>query len=110
MLFLSTHPDSFIKEMRLAAIKWFEIGQISQAKAAELADVNRQQFINALSRFQVSPILGVLLFAKKNGKIKQIKPLLIQLQNVGLRINTKLIDEALKLAEEKGTSKFADIA
>jgi len=25
-------------------------------KAAELADVNRQQFINALSRFQVSPI------------------------------------------------------
>jgi len=54
---LRTHPDSFIKEMRLAAaIKWFEIGQISQAKAAELADVNRQQFINALSRFQVSPI------------------------------------------------------
>ncbi len=26
---LRTHPDSFIKEMRLAAaIKWFEIGQI----------------------------------------------------------------------------------
>ncbi len=54
---LRTHPDGFIKEMRLAAaIKWFEIGKISQAKAAELADVNRQQFINALSRFQVSPI------------------------------------------------------
>jgi len=45
--------------------------------------------------------LGVLLLAKKNGKIAQIKPLLTQLQNVGLRINTKLIDEALRLAEEK---------
>ncbi|MCK5522590.1 MAG: DUF3368 domain-containing protein [Thiomargarita sp.] len=44
--------------------------------------------------------LGVLLLAKKNGKIAKIKPLLTQLQNVGLRINMKLIDEALKLAEE----------
>jgi predicted HTH domain antitoxin len=54
---LRTHPDTFVKEMRLAAaIKWFEIGQISQAKAAELAGISRQQFINNLSRFQVSPI------------------------------------------------------
>ena len=54
---LKTHPDNFIKEMRLAAaIKWFELGQLSQAKAAELAELSRQQFIEALSRYHVSPI------------------------------------------------------
>ncbi len=54
---LRTDPKHFVEEMRLAAaIKWFEIGQISQGKAAELAQMSRQQFIEALSRFQVSPI------------------------------------------------------
>jgi predicted HTH domain antitoxin len=54
---LRTHPNNFIKEMRLAAaVKWFEIGKISQAKAAELAGISRQEFIDALSNFQVSPI------------------------------------------------------
>jgi len=51
-------------------------------------------------KISVRGTLGVLLLAKKHGKIAQIRPLLTQLQNVGLRINTKLIDEALKLAEE----------
>lgn len=54
---LRTHPNNFIKEMRLAAaVKWFEIGKISQAKAAELAGISRQEFIDALSNFQVSSI------------------------------------------------------
>ena len=54
---LRTNPNNFIKEMRLAAaIKWFEIGKISQAKAAELAGISRQEFIDSLSNFQVSPI------------------------------------------------------
>ncbi len=54
---LRTNPSNFIKEMRLAAaVKWFEIGKISQAKAAELAGISRQEFIDALSNFQVSPI------------------------------------------------------
>jgi predicted HTH domain antitoxin len=52
---LRTPPDTFIKEMRLAAaVKWFEIGQVSELNAAELAGISRQQFIEALPRYQVS--------------------------------------------------------
>jgi predicted HTH domain antitoxin len=48
---------TLVTEMRLAAaVKWFELGLISQAKAAELAGLSRQEFINSLGRFQVSPI------------------------------------------------------
>lgn len=54
---LRTTPKDFVKQMRLAAaVKWYETGLISQAKGAELADLSRQAFINALSRFGVSPI------------------------------------------------------
>jgi predicted HTH domain antitoxin len=53
---LKTTPESFVSEMRLAAsIKWFEAGIISQAKGAEIAGVSRQAFIDAMSRFNVSP-------------------------------------------------------
>jgi predicted HTH domain antitoxin len=42
--------------MRLAAaVKWYEIEMISQAKAAEIAGVSRQEFLEALARFNVSP-------------------------------------------------------
>jgi len=42
--------------MRLAAaVKWYEIGTISQSKAAEIAGISRYEFLEALSRFQVSP-------------------------------------------------------
>lgn len=53
---LRTSPDDFVKEMRLAAaVKWYEIGMISQSKAAELAGISRQEFLQALTRFKVSP-------------------------------------------------------
>jgi len=53
---LRSKPEDFVKEMRLAAAaKWYEIGMISQSKAAELAGVSRERFLEALSRFQVSP-------------------------------------------------------
>jgi len=42
--------------MRLAAaVKWYEMGQVSQSKAAELAGVSRAEFLDALTRFDVSP-------------------------------------------------------
>ena len=51
---LRKNPDEFVHEMRIAAaVKWYEVGQISQNKAAEVAGITRAEFINALFRYQV---------------------------------------------------------
>ena len=48
-------PKEFVEEMRIAAaVKWYELGQISQEKAAEIAGLNRANFVNTLTRYQVS--------------------------------------------------------
>lgn len=53
---LRKEPEAFLHEMRLAAaVKWYELEQISQSKAAEIAGVSRAEFLAALARFQVSP-------------------------------------------------------
>ena len=53
---LRSTPEDFVQEMRLtAAVKWYELGMISQSKAAEVAGISRQAFLEALARFQVSP-------------------------------------------------------
>jgi len=52
----STQPPELTEEMRVAAAaKWYELGKISQEKAAEIAGLNREEFMLTLSRLQVSP-------------------------------------------------------
>ncbi|WP_413175897.1 UPF0175 family protein [Anabaena azotica] len=52
---LRSNPETFVKEMRLAAaVKWYEVGMISQSKAAEIAGVSRHQFLEALDKYNVS--------------------------------------------------------
>lgn len=53
---LRLDPNAFAKELRLAAaIKWYEIGDVSQGRAAEIAGISRQEFLAALGRYGVSP-------------------------------------------------------
>jgi predicted HTH domain antitoxin len=43
-------------ELRVAAaVKWYELGQISQSRASEIAGLSRAEFIDALARYGVSP-------------------------------------------------------
>lgn len=50
---LGQEPDEFVKEMRVvAAVKWYELGKISESKAAEISGLNLGDFINVLSRYK----------------------------------------------------------
>jgi len=53
---LQKDPAELGQELRLAAaVKWYELGRVSQGRAAEIAGLTRAQFITALGRYQVTP-------------------------------------------------------
>jgi predicted HTH domain antitoxin len=44
-------PKDFVKKMQLAAaIYWYQKGEISQEKAAQIAGLNRRDFLTSLAR------------------------------------------------------------
>ncbi|HIK12033.1 MAG TPA: UPF0175 family protein [Oscillatoriaceae cyanobacterium M33_DOE_052] len=47
-------PEEFVQDMPLAAaIYWYQKGEVSQAKAALIAGLNRRDFIAAMAREEV---------------------------------------------------------
>jgi len=51
---LRRSPDEFLREMRLAAaMHWYGKGMVSQEKAAEVAGLDRTDFLLALARERV---------------------------------------------------------
>ena len=56
-LAMQKDPKDLARDLRLAAaVKWYELGMLSQGKAAEVAGLSRAEFIDGLSRFGVSPL------------------------------------------------------
>ena len=54
---LDRDPTELAGELRAAAaVKWYEIGRVSQEVAAEVAGMSRSEFISHLSRLRVSPM------------------------------------------------------
>jgi predicted HTH domain antitoxin len=64
-------PDSALSALRqgpgqlaaslrvMAAVKWYELGHLSQERAAELAGQSRLEFLMTLSHLAISPFQGV---------------------------------------------------
>ena len=58
---LRLDPGSYVAELRvLAAAKLYELGRVSQERAAEIAGLRRVEFIEALAAYHVSPFQDTL--------------------------------------------------
>lgn len=56
LLGLNKSPEELGRDMRLAAaVKWYEMGTVSQERAAHMAGMSRALFIESLAVFGVSP-------------------------------------------------------
>lgn len=56
LLGLQRTAEELALDLRLAAaVKWYEMGTVSQEIAAQIAGLNRSAFIEALGRFGASP-------------------------------------------------------
>ncbi|MHC1730363.1 MAG: UPF0175 family protein [Syntrophobacteraceae bacterium] len=56
LLGMNKSPEELARDIRLAAaVKWYEMGTISQERAAQVSGMSRAVFIDALARFGVSP-------------------------------------------------------
>lgn len=110
--------------INLLEIEWIEIKEIKDKKSlsyfldldkGEAETIILANEINAdlviidekLARYhakhanlKVTGTLGVLLKAKRKGKIKSIKTLLNELKEKGIWLNDKLVERVLKLANE----------
>ena len=54
-------PEAFTRELRVAAaVEWYEMHRISQGRAAEIAGLSRAEFIDTVSRYDVSPFQGTM--------------------------------------------------
>lgn len=57
---LRRSPEEFAREMRLAAaLHWYSQGQLSQARAAEIAGLSRAEFIDELFRHRL-PVVQII--------------------------------------------------
>ena len=57
LLGLQKDPKQLASEMRAAAaVKWYEMGLLTQGKAAALAGLSRAAFISELGRYGVTPL------------------------------------------------------
>ena len=96
-----------IHPQRVLAYGGLHLGEASVLALAEEHNA-RLVIINELKArryaqrigLQVTGTIGVLLLAKETGLIDAIKPIIAELQALGLYLSSALIDQALQLAGE----------